>query len=269
MIEIKSEEEIEIMAQGGKILATVLERVLAKAAPGITTLELDKDAESLILAAEGVPSFKGEKHYGFATCMNINDMVVHGVPMEYKLREGDILGVDLGVQYKGLHTDGSWTIEVRSENFAKREISAGGTKLKVKSPNQNSKFLETGKKALERAIQECRVEKRIGHISKAIQDTIEGAGYSCVKQLVGHGVGRILHEDPEIPCFLRGKIENTPEIKPGMVLAVEVIYNMGKSAIVYQNNDGWTIVTRDGRPSGLFEHTIAVTETGPRVLTKG
>ena len=127
--------------------------------------------------------------------------------------------------------------------------------------------METGEKALEDAISQCVLGHHIGDISKTIQDVVEGAGYSCVKQLVGHGVGKLLHEDPEIPCYLRGKIENTPEIKEGLVLAVEVIYNQGKSSVVYANDDGWTIVTRDGLPSALFEHTVAVTKTGPEILT--
>ncbi len=128
-------------------------------------------------------------------------------------------------------------------------------------------FLETGKLALKKAIEKCVAGNHVGDISKTIQEIVEKNGYSCVKQLVGHGVGKDLHEDPEVPCYLRGKIENTPILKPGMVLAVEVIYNQGKSAVVYGNDDGWTIVTRDGLPSALFEHTVVVTENGPKILT--
>ena len=257
-ISIKTPQEIEIMAQGGKILAEILQKVLAKTVPGTTTLELDKYTEQLILAAGAQPSFKIEKGYQFSTCMNVNDMVVHGLPSEYQLQNGDILGVDLGVFYKGFHTDGSWTIEVQSLPAGK-----AGEKLKVKS-----KFLETGEIALQKAIEKCVEENHIGDISKTIQDIVERAGYSSVKQLMGHGVGKKLHEDPDIPCFLRGKVENTPKIKIGMVLAVEIIYNEGKSPIWYQNDDGWTIVTRDSSLSGLFEHTVTVTENGPMVLTK-
>lgn len=237
------------MAESGKILAEVMKKVLAKAAVGITTLELDKYAEELILAAGGKPSFKMEKGYYFTTCMCVNDIVVHGIPSDYKLQDGDIVGVDAGVVYKGWHSDASWTIQVETQD---KEIQ---------------KFLETGRSALNKAIRECRPGKHIGDISKAIEDTVRGSGYSPVKQLVGHGIGRALHEDPEVPCYLRGRIENTPEIKTGMVLAVEVIYNRGESPVVYGGDDGWTIVTRDNSPSGLFEHTVAITEKGPKVLT--
>lgn len=246
MINIYSAKDIAKIRQGGKILAAVLQKVLLEVTPGMTTLELDRYAGQLIVAAGAKPSFKMEKGYRFATCMNVNDMVVHGIPTKYKLREADILGIDLGVYYQGFHTDASWTVEL-------------GTK--------NAKFLKTGRTALEAAIKQCRVGNHVGDISKAIQDAVEGGGYSCVKQLVGHGVGKILHEDPEIPCYLRGRIENTPVIKKGMVFAIEVIYNQGNSGVVYANDDGWTIVTRDSLPSGLFEHTVAVTASGPEILT--
>ncbi len=246
MIKIKTPEEINQMAASGKILHEVMQKVLAKAAAGITTAELDKYADGLIIAAGGKPSFKMEKDYNFATCMCVNDMVVHGIPSEYKLKNGDILGVDCGVVFNGWHSDASWTIAVNS---------------------QTKKFLQTGETALKLAIEQCVPGKHIGDISKTMEEVIRQAGYSPVKALVGHGIGRSLHEDPEIPCYQRGKVENTPEIKPGMVLAVEVIYNEGGSPVVYANGDGWTIVTRDRSPSSLFEHTVAVTAEGPRVLT--
>ena len=255
MIKTKTPTEILIMQEGGLILAETLQQVLQKVVPGISTLELDKYVDELILAAGAKPSFKMEKGYSFASCMCVNDMVVHGIPTEYKLQKGDVLGVDLGVFYKGFHTDVSWTIEVGNGNS---EVETG---------SETKRFLETGERALKGAIKKCVPGNHVGDISQTIQEIVEGGGYSCVKQLVGHGVGRDLHEDPEIPCYLRGQIANTPEIKKGMVLAVEVIYNMGKSAVVYSNDDGWTIVTRDGLPSGLFEHTVAVTENGPQILT--
>lgn len=247
MINIYSSQEINTMRQTGKILASVLQKTLAKVAIGVTTLDLDKYADELIIQAGSQPSFKMEKGYQFATCMCVNDMVVHGLPTNRQLQKGDILGIDLGVYYQGFHSDGSWSVQV-----------GGGA----------NSFLETGEEALKKAIEKCVPGNHIGDISQTIQETVEKAGYSCVKQLVGHGVGRALHEDPEIPCYLRGRIANTPEIKEGMVLAVEVIYNQGKSPVVYANDDGWTIVTRDSLPSGLFEHTVAVTTTGPQILTK-
>jgi methionyl aminopeptidase len=258
MIPLKTSQEIEIMAAGGAILARVIKSVLEKAEAGVTTLELDTYAEKLIRESGATPSFKMDKKYSFATCMCVNDMVVHGVPSDYQLKNGDILGVDCGVFYQGFHTDASWSIEIPS---SKLQIPN-----KFQNPN-HKKFLETGKRALELAVEKCAPGNHIGDISQVIGEVVTQAGYSPVKQLVGHGVGRNLHEDPEIPCYLRGRVENTEEIKPGMVFAVEVIYNQGKSPVVYHNDDGWTIVTRDGLPSGLFEHTVAVTENGPKVLT--
>lgn len=247
MINIKTPEEIEIMAAAGKILTDVLQKVLAKSIPGVTTLELDKYCEELILAVNAKPSFKMVPGYHHATCMCVNEVVVHGIPSQNILKAGDILGIDLGVYYQGFHSDGSWSIEIG---------------------NGKNKFLETGERALDLAIKQCVPGNHVGDISRAMQQVIEDGGYAPVKQLVGHGIGRELHEDPEIPCYLRGKVENTPEIKTGMVFAVEAIYNQGGSPIIYAGDDGWTIVARDGKPSGLFEHTVAITESGPRVLTK-
>lgn len=246
MIELKTPAEIGIMTLGGKILAETLQAVLQMAKPGISTKELDSFAEKLILKAGGKPSFKMEKGYYYTTCMCLNDIVVHGIPTPELLKKGDILGIDMGVFYKGFHTDASWSIQI-----------GGG----------HNKFLEIGELALKKAIEKCVVGNHIGDISKTIQDIVEGAGYSCVKQLVGHGVGKLLHEDPEIPCYLRGEVNNTAVIKEGMVLAIEVIYNEGKSPVVYKNDDGWSIATRDGANSGLFEHTVAVTAKGPVILT--
>lgn len=249
-INIYTPEEINKIREGGKITAMVIKRVLEKAESGVTTKDLDNYATELIVDAGGRPSFAMEKDYHWATCMNVNDMVVHGIPNEYKLQENDVLGMDVGTYYQGFHTDASWSKKVGSPEFVVR-----------------SNFLETGEKALEEAIKVCRVGNRIGHVSQKIQEIVEGGGYFCVKQLVGHGVGRDLHEDPEIPCFQRGNINNTAEIKEGMVLAIEIIYNEGKSPIVYSNDDGWTIVTRDGANSGLFEHTIAIIDGTAKIMT--
>jgi len=253
MIPIKTPQEIEMMARSGKILAEVMQKVLAKAVVGATTAELDKFADELILNAGARPSFKTEKGYGFATCMCVNDMVVHGIPGEYKLQDRDRLGIDCGVYFNGWHADASWSKKIASSQTPRNDIDV---------------FLETGERALEAAIAQCQAGKHIGDISKAMEDVIRAGGYSPIKALVGHGIGKDLHEDPEISCYSRGRIENTPEIKIGMTLAIEVIYNMGKSSVVYANDDGWTIVTRDGLCSGLFEHTVAITGNGPRILTK-
>lgn len=250
MIQIKTSQEIEKMKEGGKILAKILEEIKKEVKSGIITLELDKRAEELIKQSGGKPSFKMVKGYKWTTCMCVNEVVVHGVPGNYKLKEGDVLGIDIGLFYKGFHTDMAWTLRVQTQN------------------DEVDRFLEAGKRALEEAIKMAKVGNYVGHVSQAIQETIEKAGFSPVRALVGHGVGRNLHEEPQIPCFLRGKIEDTPKLKEGMTLAIEIIYNQGKPEVVYGSDDGWTIKTADGKLSGLFEHTVAVLEGGPEILTK-
>ncbi len=250
MISIKTPQEIEIMKEGGKISGTVREEVLAAARPGISTLELDALAERLILSAGGKPAFKGFKGFPFTTCINVNEGIVHGLPTERKLKEGDILTVDLGVIYKGLYTDTARTIEVKSE------------KLEVKS--SIDKFLGTGQAALDKAIEQCQVGNHIGDISHTIQTIIEGAGYNVARELGGHGVGKELHEPPFIPGF--GQSGEGPVIEKGMTIAIEVIYAQGSGKIEVLN-DGWTAVTVSGSLAGLFEHTIVVTRGGPVVLT--
>ena len=263
MIEIKNEKEIKLMAEGGRILSRILVQLRKKAQVRVTTRDLDREAEELILAAGGKPSFKMVPNYKFATCMCVNEVVVHGLPADYKLREDDILGIDVGIFYKGLHTDMAWTViignqePVYSPRFGEAGRQAGQGKRR---------FLETGKKALKKAISAAREGNHVGDISRAIQETIEGAGFSVVRNLVGHGVGKKLHEDPQIPGFASRLKEKTPPLKRGMTLAIEVIYNWGEAEVVFQK-DGWTVATKDGQISGLFEKTVAVTDKEPIVLT--
>ncbi|OGH23790.1 MAG: type I methionyl aminopeptidase [Candidatus Levybacteria bacterium RIFCSPHIGHO2_02_FULL_42_12] len=257
MIDIKTQEEIEVMAKGGKILSDVLREVLKHVKPGVSGLKLDLLAEKLIVQKGGEPGFKKVKNYKHALCVCVNDVVVHGIPTDYKFKEGDLVTIDCGVYYKGFHTDSAHTVRVQRSGAGK-----------VQNSDEVDRFLETGKKALEKAIKVARVGNRIGHISKTIQDVVEGAGYSVVRSLIGHGVGRNLHEEPEIPGFLEGPIEETPLLKEGMTIAIEVIYNRGKPDVVYANSDGWTIKTKDGSLSGVFERTVAITEKGSVVLTK-
>ena len=251
MIDIKTKEEIKIMQEGGRILAKVLKELLQNIKPGVSELEIDQLAEKLIRDYGAEPGFKKVKGYNFSVCVSTNDVVVHGIPTDYKFKDGDIVGIDCGVFYKGFHTDMAETMIVG----------------KSKSANVD-KFLETGRRALNEGIKKAKIGNRVGNISKTIQVIVEGAGYSVVKSLVGHGVGKELHEEPEVPGYLAIKLEKTPKLTEGMTIAVEVIYDMGRDEVMYKENDGWTISTRDGSLSGLFERTIAITQNGPVILTK-
>ncbi len=252
-ISLKTAEEIKMMAEGGKKLSKIKAELAGAVKPGVTTLELDNLAKDLIKQAGGKPSFAMVPGYRWATCININDTVVHGIPNDTKIKKGDKVGIDVGIYYFGFHTDTSTTTVAN---------------LKSQIPNPKiEKFLEIGRLALKRAITQAKPGKRIADISEAMQTTVEGGGYSVVRALTGHGVGRQLHEDPAIPCFVVGDPNKSIKIIPGMVLAIEVMYNAGTSEVVYKNDDGWTIATADGKISGLFEETVAVTQTGPVVLT--
>lgn len=249
MIHFKTPAEIEKMKEGGKILGEVLSEVIRNVKPGISEIELDRLAEKLILEKGGEPGFKKVSGYNHTICASTNDVVVHGIPGEYKIKEGDVVGIDCGVFYGGLNTDMSETIQV----------GEGDPKV--------NKFLLTGKKALEEAIEEAVEGNRVGNISKTIQDIVEKeGGYSVVRTLIGHGVGKKLHEDPEVPGFLNEPIEETPLLREGMTIAIEVIYNMGDSDVEVAR-DGWTIKTSDGTLSGVFERSVAITSSKPLILT--
>ncbi|MGA2911124.1 MAG: type I methionyl aminopeptidase [Candidatus Levyibacteriota bacterium] len=252
MIKIKTPQEIKIMQRGGQMLAETLRDVCANVRPGISEIELDALANKLIQEKGGEPGFKKVEGYHHATCISTNAVVVHGIPSPYVLKEGDIIGIDCGVFYKGFHTDMSETVRVGSQK-----------------PDAIDKFLKVGKQALEAGIRQAKLGNHVGDISKAIQDIVElRNGYSVVRSLVGHGVGRELHEDPEIPGYLQGKIERTPYLKEGMVIAIEVIYNMGGPDLAFANNDGWTLKTKDNSLAGLFERTLAITKNGPLIITE-
>ncbi len=252
MIDIKTPEEIEIMKHGGKILSDVLWEVLENVKPGVTENEVEALADRLITEKGGEAAFKRVKGYKHATCISTNNVVVHGIPSDYRYKDGDIAGIDCGVFYKGFNTDMSHSIIVG----------------KKKDPSV-VKFLATGEKALNEAIKQAVIGNRIGHISKTIQDIVEkDGGYGVVRTLIGHGVGRELHEEPEVPGYLIKKIEKTPALREGMTIAIEVIYNMGSFEVSYLNDDNWTISSSDGSLSGLFERTIAITKDGPLILTK-
>lgn len=252
MIHIKNEKEIEIMKRAGHILAEVLYEVLANIKPGISELELDLLADLLIVEKGGYPGFKHVPGWNHATCVSTNDVIVHGIPSNYRLKTGDIIGIDCGVELEGFNTDMSESIIVGADEGYKDA--------------EKEKFLSVGKHALEEAINQVKPGNRIGHVSKTIQMIIEGAGYSIVRNLIGHGVGRELHEEPEVPGYLTKPIDKTPLLKEGMTIAVEVIYNMGDKAMAY-DTDGWAIRTKDGSLSGLFERTLVVTKEGYEILT--
>ncbi len=258
MKNIKTKEQIEIMAKAGKILGEVLHETLKMVKPGVTEIALDRFADELITKKGGFPGFKKVKGYHHATCISVNDEVVHGIPGNRKLKEGDVVCIDTGVYVDGFHSDMAETILVSNSKFEAR------------NPNNKKilRFLETGKSAMYAGIRQAKPGNRVGDISKAIQDIVEkDGGYSIVHSLVGHGVGRKLHEEPQIPGYLSGKIEKTPQLTPGMTIAIEVIYNMGKANVEYEGSDDWTIVTKDGSLSGVFERTIVVADNGPKLLT--
>jgi len=255
MISIKNKKEIEIMKEGGRILAKVMAEVIGNTKPGVKTKELDSLAEELIVKNKAKPSFKMVKDYHWASCININDGLVHGIPGAYRIKLWDMVTIDLGVYYQGFHTDMARILWVRTQS----------AKRKAKSENVE-RFLETGKLALKNAILVAKPGNYLGHISRAIQETIEKAGYSCSRRFTGHGIGKKLHEEPRIPCFLEGRIEETPRLKEGMVLAIEVIYTEGNPEVKIAE-DGWTAKTVDGKLGGLFENTVAITKARPRVLT--
>jgi len=247
MQHIKSKAEIGYFKKSGEIATAAIKHVLANVKIGVTTLELDKMAEDKIYKLGGEISFKTVESYPFTICTTVNDEVVHGLPSEYRLKLGDIIGIDLGAIYHGCHTDVAETVAI------------GNVEEKF------GRFLTIGKKTLQAAYQQAILGNRIGDISFTIQSNIESAGYSVVRELIGHGVGKALHEDPIIPGI--GKPNTGPKIEKGMTLAIEIIYSMGKPDVIYKNNDGWTIVTKDGSLAGLFERTVLVTDNEPIVLT--
>ncbi len=253
MTRIKTKQDIQVMQEGGRRLGTVLKTLMKSLVPGATPLDIERLAQSEIKKMGGTPSFMTVRDYQWATCVCVNDVVVHGIPTNVPFVSGDVVCVDIGMIYQGLHTDTAWTQVV------------GGSEPAVEG--KVKRFLETGQTALTRAIKEVKVGNHIGTISKIIFDTIEGAGFHIVPSLVGHAIGEQLHEQPHVPQFLNTPIAKSPPLLSGMTLAIEVIYTMGSPELEHQK-DGWTIKTRDGSLAAVFEHTIAVTENGPILLTR-
>lgn len=246
MIPLKSKEELEMIKLSGKILASVMKKIREFIKPGITTAEIDRLAEELILSEGALPAFKGYKGFPASVCTSTNFEIVHGIPGDRKLNEGDILSLDLGINYKNYFSDAAVTLAI------------GRVSSQVK------KLIEVTKESLSEGIRQARVNNCLSDISSSIQDYVEKNGFSVVRQFVGHGIGLSLHEEPEIPNF--GKAHLGPVLKSGMVLAIEPMVNMGtwESEIL---ENGWTAVTKDRLPSAHFEHTVAITEGGPEILT--
>ena len=246
MIIYKSAAEIDLMREAGLTLAETLNRLKAMARPGVTLLELDREAGRFIRERGCIPGFVGYEGYQNNICTSVNNQVVHGVPTNRKLREGDLLSLDAGLIHRGFWADAGLTVAIG------------------KVAPEDERLLETTRESLELGIAQAQVGNRIGDISAAIQARVEAAGFSVVRSFVGHGIGRDMHEDPQVPNFgLAGK---GPLLKPGMVLAIEPMVNAGGPDVL-PLNDGWTIVTADGRHSAYFEHTVAITTDGPQVLT--
>jgi methionyl aminopeptidase len=247
MIICKTPREIEIMREAGRIVALTHQELKKHIVPGITTKELDKLAEAFIRKCDAIPSFKGYNGFIGSICASVNEELVHGIPGNRVLNNGDIISIDIGAEYNGYHGDSAWTYAVGSID------------------EETQRLLDVTEESLYKGLNEAKPGDRLSNISHAIQTYVEANGFSVVREYVGHGIGQDLHEDPQIPHY--GPPNKGPRLKPGMVLAVEPMVNAG-SRYVKTLADDWTVVTVDGRMCAHFEHTVAITETGFEILTK-
>jgi methionyl aminopeptidase len=247
MITIKTPEEIEIMSEAGKILARVVNELVKMAKPGITTLELDMAAERLILSYGGKPGFKGYDGFPYSLCASVNEVVVHGYPSEYVLKDGDIIGLDLGVVYKGYNSDMAVTIPIGDVSFEAKRL------------------INVAKKSLRLGIKKAKIGNTIGDIGNTVQRFVEDQGFGVIRDLCGHGIGKNLHEDPKIPNF--GKRGDGEKLVEGMIICIEPMITVGDYNIK-DATDGYGFATKDGSLSAHFEHTIAITKSGPKILTE-
>ncbi len=246
MIILKSRREIELMRLAGRVVAGTLAKLREQIAPGVTTGQLDRIAEDYIRASDAIPAFKGYQGFPASICASVNEEVVHGIPGLKQLAEGDIISIDIGAVKNGYVGDAAVTFPVGAIDPQKQHL------------------LAVTEAALYQGIQQAVVGKRLSDISHAIQSYVEQNGLAVVRDYVGHGVGRQMHEDPQLPNF--GPPGHGPRLRPGMVLAIEPMVNAGTFE-VYTLANRWTVVTRDKKPSAHFEHTVAVTENGPEILT--
>ncbi len=246
MIHRKSQRELALMAYAGGIVADTIALLREHVRPGVTTADLDRVAADYIGSRGGAATFLGYRGYPASICTSPNDVIVHGIPGPYELADGDVISVDVGVTYEGFVADSAYTFGVGDVD------------------GEAERLLEVCEAALWAGIEKARAGARLSDVSHAVQTTTEEAGFSVVRSLVGHGVGRSMHEDPQIPNF--GEPGRGPELLPGMTLAIEPMITAG-SPDVMMHDDGWTISTRDGSLAAHFEHTVAVTADGPRILT--
>ncbi len=244
---IKTPEEIAIMREGGKILAAVLKEVAVMAKPGITTLELDRAAEALILKHGAKPAFKGYEGFPYSLCASVNDVIVHGFPSSEPLKDGDIVGLDLGVKWKGYNTDMAVTVAIGEVPF------------------ETKRLLEVTRKSLRLGIKKVRAGLTTGDVGNTIQRFIEDQGFGVVRDLCGHGIGKEVHEDPQVPNY--GDRHKGDVLKEGMVICVEPMVTIG-SHVIKKAKDGYGFATKDGSLAAHFEHTLVVTKDGCRVLTE-
>mgnify|MGYP005834369017 CR=1 FL=1 len=250
MITLRTRAELERIREAGRVTAEALRAVREALRPGVSTKDLDELVREYVASRQGILLFRNYQGFPANCCISINDEVVHGIPRaRRRLREGDVVSVDVGVKLRGYCGDSAWTFPVGTPADAA------------------ARLLEAGERALYRGIAECRPGRRISDIGRAIQEYVEGEGYNVVKKYVGHGIGTRLHEPPQVPNYVdRRALRQDPELRPGMVLAIEPMVNAG-SGDVRKLDDGWTVVTADGGLSVHFEHTVAVTEGDPWILT--
>lgn len=251
MIALKSAREIEIMRRANVIVAEILEELKKKVAPGVATLELDALAEELTYKKKAFPAFKGYamagRVYPRSLCVSVNEEIVHGIPSDRRLREGDVVGLDFGVIYDGFYGDAAVTVGVGA-------IS-----------EQARRLMRVTEEALYKGIEQLREGKRLGDLSSAVQTTVESAGFSVVRAFVGHGIGKKLHEEPPVPNY--GEPDRGVRLREGMVLAIEPMVNAGGHEVEIME-DGWTAVTKDRSLAAHFEHSVAITRNGPYILSK-
>lgn len=248
MITIKTPQEIELMAESGRILALAIKKIEELAKPGITTMELNDIAEAEIIKLGGIPAFKNHEGFPYTLCASVNDVVVHGYPSEYVLKDGDIIGLDLGAIYKGYYSDSAVTLAIGNVSFEAKRL------------------LMVTKKALKRGIKKAKIGNTIGDIGNTIQRYVDEQGYGIIRDLCGHGIGKNLHEDPQILNY--GQRGTGEKLEEGMVICIEPMLSLSGEWRIKKAPDGYGYATKDNSLSAHFEHTIAITKDGPKILTQ-